>query len=35
MTAVAPTLDVSIERMKKEIIEDIKAGRVPTDCPSF
>lgn len=30
-----PTLDESIERMKQEIIEDIKAGRVPADCPSF
>lgn len=30
-----PTLDESIERMKKEIIEDIKAGRVPADCQSF
>lgn len=30
-----PILDESIKRMKKEIIEDIKAGRVPVDCPSF
>ena len=35
MTTSAPTLDESIERMKQEIIEDIKAGRVPADCPSF
>lgn len=34
-TKATPTLDESIERMKKEIIEDIKAGRVPADCPSF
>lgn len=30
-----PTIDESIERMKQEIIDDIKAGRVPADCPSF
>lgn len=30
-----PTLDECIERMKKEIIDDIKAGRVPADCSSF
>lgn len=35
MTTTIPTLDESIERMKQEIIEDIKAGRVPADCPSF
>jgi len=35
MTTTAPTLDESIETMKKEIIEDVKAGRVPADCPSF
>ena len=35
MTTTAPTLDESIERMKQEIIEDIHAGRVPADCPSF
>ncbi len=35
MTATVPTLDESIERMKNEILEDIKAGRVPADCPSF
>jgi hypothetical protein len=35
MTATIPTLDESIERMKQEILEDIKAGRVPADCPSF
>ena len=35
MTTVATTLDESIERMKQEIIEDIKTGRVPADCPSF
>ena len=35
MTTTAPTLDESIERMKQEIIEDIKAGQVPADCPSF
>ena len=34
-TITAPTLDESIERMKQEIIEDVKAGRVPADCPSF
>ena len=34
-TKATPTLDESIERMKKEIIEDIKTGRVPADCPSF
>lgn len=35
MTTTIPTLDESIERMKQEIIEDIKAGRVPANCPSF
>lgn len=35
MTATTPTLAESIETMKKEIIEDIKSGRVPADCPSF
>ncbi|MDP4028388.1 MAG: hypothetical protein Q8P42_05410 [Gallionella sp.] len=35
MTATVPTLDESIEAMKKEIIEDVKSGRVPADCPSF
>lgn len=35
MTMTTPTLDESIERMKREIIEDIKAGQVPVDCPSF
>ncbi len=35
MTTITKTLDEAIERMKQEIIEDIKAGRVPADCPSF
>lgn len=35
MTTISPTLDESIERMKQEIIEDIKSGRVPANCPSF
>jgi len=35
LTMITPTLDESIERMKQEIIEDIKVGRVPEDCPSF
>jgi len=35
MTAAAPTLDESIKTMKQEIIEDVKSGRVPADCPSF
>jgi len=35
MTVNIPTLNESIERMKQEIIDDIKAGRVPADCPSF
>lgn len=35
MTATIPTLDESIERMKQEILEDVKADRVPADCPSF
>lgn len=35
MTTTALTLDESIETMKKEIIEDVNAGRVPADCPSF
>lgn len=35
MTITIPTHDESIERMKQEIIDDIKAGRVPADCPSF
>ena len=34
-TTTIPTLDESIERMKQEIIEDIKTGRVPVECPSF
>lgn len=35
MSVPTPTLDESIERMKQEIIADVKAGRVPADCPSF
>jgi len=35
MTITTPELNESIERMKQEIVEDIKAGRVPADCPSF
>jgi hypothetical protein len=35
MTTTIPTLDDSIERMKLEIAEDVKAGRVPVTCPSF
>lgn len=35
MTITTPTLDESIERMKQEIIDDIKAGRMPADsCPN-
>ncbi|GEM_PF-1729681 len=34
-TTTTPTLVESIERMKQEIVKDIKAGRVPADCPSF
>ena len=33
--ATIKTLNESIECMKKEILADIKSGRVPTDCPSF
>ncbi|MDO8813699.1 MAG: hypothetical protein Q7J38_16960 [Gallionella sp.] len=35
MVTTIRTLDESIECMKQEIIEDIKIGRVPVDCPSF
>lgn len=35
MTETIPTLNETIEHMKQEILEDIKAGRVPADCPSF
>jgi hypothetical protein len=35
MTKSIPSLDESIERIKKEIIEDKKNGIVPADCPSF
>jgi hypothetical protein len=35
MATIIRTLDESIERMKQEIIADIKIGRVPVDCPSF
>ncbi len=35
MTATIPTLSETIERMKQEILEDSKAGRVPADCSSF
>ncbi len=35
MTSAIPTLNESIERMKKEILEDIKTGCVPADCSSF
>jgi hypothetical protein len=35
MTVTLPTINESIERMKREILEDIKAGRVPADCQSF
>jgi hypothetical protein len=35
MISTIPTLDESIKRMKQEIIKDIKAKRVPADCPSF
>ena len=34
-TITIPTIDESIERMKQEIIDDIKSGQVPADCPSF
>ena len=35
MTATVQTLDESIENIKQEILEDVKSGRVPADCPSF
>ncbi len=35
ITATIPTLNESIERMKAEILEDVKTGRVPATCPSF
>jgi hypothetical protein len=35
MPLTAPTLNESIERMKKKIIEDVNNGIVPADCPSF
>ena len=35
MTKMIPTINETIERMKQEILEDIEAGRVPPDCPSF
>ena len=35
MAITIPTLDEAIKRMKQEIIEDIKTGRVPADCHSF
>ena len=35
MIVTTPTLGESIERMKQEILGDIKTGRVPADCPSF
>jgi hypothetical protein len=35
MAITIPTLEESINVMKWEIIEDIKNGRVPADCPSF
>lgn len=35
MTTTIPALNESIERMKKEILENIKTGCVPADCSSF
>lgn len=35
MTTTIPTLDEAIERMKQEIIDDVKSRLVPADCPSF
>lgn len=35
MTTVIPTLYESVERMKQEIIKDVKTGQVPDDCPTF
>lgn len=35
MATTTPTLDESIKRMKQEIIDDVKSGLVPADCPSF
>jgi hypothetical protein len=35
MTKIIPTLEDSIKRIKQEVIDDVKAGRVPADCPSF
>lgn len=30
-TITIPTLDESVERIKQEIIDDIKTGKVPAD----
>lgn len=35
MTFKMPTVEESVARMKREIIEDVRSGRVPADCPSF
>ena len=35
MTETIPSLSKSIERMKQEIIEDVKSRHIPADCPSF
>jgi hypothetical protein len=35
MTATAPTLDESIEAMKKEIIEDVKSDECLRIAPRF
>jgi len=34
-TLSAPTLGECIQRMKREILEDNRAGIVPDDCPAF
>lgn len=33
--AKAPTLEQTVERMKSEILADMRAGRVPETCHSF
>lgn len=35
MTKTVPNLEVTVERMKREVKEDVAAGRVPADVGSF
>lgn len=35
MNLTTPALDITIARMKREILADVAIGQVPSDCPDF